>query len=150
MAIYNYQFLLCINESSYKSKLDTNIKKKNLIKLSNLELRTKQNNDEGKSLTLSWYNDNKLVATILVDTIPASDGYLWFGSFRVNKKYRNCGLGEQILKLVTSSKYKAGALAVNKDNEVAIYLYKKFGFEISKSRTSEEYYYMYLKKNKIN
>lgn len=28
MAIYTYQFLLSVNESSYKSKLDVNIKKK--------------------------------------------------------------------------------------------------------------------------
>jgi hypothetical protein len=47
------------------------------------------------------------------------------------------------------NKYKAGALAVHKDNEVAIKLYKKHGFEISKTRTDKEYYYMYLKKNQV-
>lgn len=121
------------------------------IKLSNFELRTKQRNDEGKSLVLSWYdNTNKLVDTVLVDTVPVSDGYLWFGSFKVTQKYRNSGLGGQILKLITLDKYRVGALAVTKDNEVAIHLYKKFGFKISKSRTNDEYYYMYLEKNKIN
>ena len=87
---------------------------------------------------------------MLVDTVPALDGYLWFGSFRVTQKYRNSGIGSQILKLITSNKYKAGALSVLKDNKIAIHLYEKFGFKISKSRTNNQYYYMYLEKNKIN
>ena len=150
MAIYNYEYLLSIlNESSYKSTIDPNNKKKELIKLSDLELRTRHRNDEGKSIVLSWYDNNKFVATVLVDTVPASDGYLWFGSFRISKPYRNHGLSEQILKLITSNKYKAGALSVNKDNEIAIHIYEKFGFKISKTRTDKEYYYMYLEKNKI-
>ena len=150
MSIYNYEYLLSIlNESSYKSIIDPNNKKKELIKLSNLELRTRHRNDEGKSVILSWYDNDKFVATVLVDTIPASDGYLWFGSFRISKPYRNHGLSEQILKLITSNKYKAGALSVNKDNEIAIHIYEKFGFKISKIRIDKEYYYMYLEKNKI-
>lgn len=145
MAIFNYEYTLL-----YESKLYSNNKKKNLIKLSDLELRTKQLNDEGQSLILSWYDNNKFVATVLVDTIPASDGYLWFGSFRISKKYRNHGLSEQILRLITSPKYKAGALAVAKNNKIAIHVYEKVGFKISKSRIDDEYYYMYLEKNKIN
>ena len=151
MAIFNLEYCISniLQESSYKSKLDVNNKKKELIKLSDLELRTRHRNDEGKSIVLSWYDNNVFVAMILIDTIPASDGYKWFGSFRISKKYRNHGLSEQILKLATSDKYKAGALAVNKDNEIAIHVYKKIGFEISKTRTDKEYYYMYLHKNKI-
>ena len=85
----------------------------------------------------------------MIDTIPAFDGYKWFGSFRISKKYRNHGLSEQILKLAID-KYGAGALSVNKDNEIAIRIYKKLGFEISKTRLDDEYYFMYLSKNKIN
>lgn len=137
-----------LSESVDKSSLDANFKKKDKIKLSNLRMESRQRNDEGKSLVLSWYNDKEFVATVLVDTIPASDGYKWFGSFRVSKKYRGSGLGDQIMDLIISSKYKAGALSVYKDNEVAINLYKKHGFKISKERTNKDYYFMYLEKNR--
>lgn len=120
-----------------------NIKKKNRINLSDLELRTRQRNDKGKSIVLSWYDNDNFVATILIDTIPASDGYKWFGSFRISKKYRNHGLSEQILKLAIN-KYGAGALSVNKDNEIAMRIYKKFGFEISETKIDDKYYFMYL------
>ena len=136
-------------ESSYKSELSDNNKKKSRINLSDLELRIRQRNDEGKSIVLSWYDDGNFVATILIDTIPASDGYKWFGSFRISKKYRNHGLSEQILKLAID-KYGAGALSVNKDNEIALNVYKKLGFEINKTRLDDEYYFMYLPKNKVN
>ena len=139
-----------LSESVDKSSLDANFKKKDKIKLSNLRMESRQRNDEGKSLVLSWYNDKEFVATVLVDTIPASDGYKWFGSFRVSKKYRGSGLGDQIMDLIISSKYKAGALSVYKDNEVAINLYRKHGFKISKERTNKDYYFMYLDKNKMD
>lgn len=141
-----------LSESNDISSLDPDFIKKDKIKLSTLTMKSRQRNDEGKSLVLSWYNDKEFVATILVDTIPAIDGYKWFGSFRVSKKYRGCGLGNQIIDLITSSKYKAGSLSVYTDNEVAINLYKKHGFKIdykTKGSGGDEFYIMRLSKNKL-
>lgn len=138
-----------INESDDESFIDKNHKQKGAKKLSEFRLVKTQNNDEGKSYNLKWYDGNKLVAKVTTDSIPASDGYRWFGSLQVSKQYRGYGLSNQILKLIIS-KYKAGALAVYKDNEIAYNLYKRHGFKIDKNRNNKDYYYMYLEKNKEN
>ena len=147
---YNMELEKSIHESEDKSSLSKDYKKGKL-NLSDFKLVTiKHREKEGKPVSLTWYNKNTAdrIATVLTDTEPASDGYRWFGSLEVFPKYRGYGLADQIIDLVVN-KYKAGALAVHKDNEIAIKLYKKHGFEISKTRTSKEYYYMYLKKNQV-
>jgi hypothetical protein len=122
---------------------------KDRLNLSDYTCKIKKSDKEGKPITLTWYDGIKKVATILTDTEPASDGYKWFGSFEVYPEYRRRGLGDQIIKLITS-KYGAGALAVLKTNKPAINLYKKNGFKISKERLDDKYYYMYLEKNKVS
>lgn len=111
--------------------------------------RSKDTETEGEPVTLKWWNGKELVGEILVDTVPAIDGYRWFGTFEVNPKYRGHGLGTQILKY-TMDKYKAGALGVRTDNEIALGLYKKMGFKIKGDTYTQddgEYYRMYYKPN---
>ena len=129
-------------ESDDESHIEKGHKQKDTIKLSDLEMKVRQRNDEGKSKVYSWYDDGKFVGTILIDTVPASDGNKWFGSLRVNKKYRGHSIGDQIIDFAI--KKGASALAVYKDNEIAIHMYEKHGFKISKDRTDDEFYFMYL------
>ena len=138
-----------INESEDKSYIDKNHKQNGHKKLSDFKLSKSQNKDEGKSYNLSWIDENnKTVGKVRVDTVPASDGYRWFGDLEVSKNYRGYGLGNQILKFVISE-YKAGALAVYKDNQIAYNMYKKYGFEVGKNNDRDNnYYYMYLKNNR--
>lgn len=137
-----------IEESSDKSYLDKNHKQNGQKRLSNFKFSKTKNNDDGESYNLFWKDDNdKVVGKVTVDSIPASDGYRWFGSLEVSSKYRGYGLGKQILDIAVN-KYKAGALAVYKDNEIAYKMYKKYGFKESTDRKSKDYYYMYLERNK--
>ena len=129
-------------ESDNESHIEKDHRQKDTIKLSDLEMKVRQRNDEGKSKVYSWYDDDKFVGTILIDTVPASDGNKWFGSLRVNKKYQSHSIGDQIIDFAI--KKGASALAVYKDNEVAIHMYEKHGFKISKDRTDDEFYFMYL------
>ena len=110
------------------------------LKLSDYTLVTKSKGDTSR--VYNWYDGDTVVVTVLVDRTAASDGYKWFGSFRVNKKYRRRGLGDQAIKYIIKN-FDASALAVEKTNKPAINLYKKNGFKISKERLDDKYYYMY-------
>lgn len=137
-----------IEESNDKSYIDKNHKQKGQKRLSDFKFFKTKNNDDGESYNLFWKDDNdKVVGKVTVDSIPASDGYRWFGSLEVSNKYRGYGLGKQILDIAVN-RYKAGALAVYKDNEVAYKMYKNYGFKESSNRKSKDYYYMYLERNK--
>lgn len=137
-----------IEESNDKSYIDKNHKQNGQKRLSNFKFFKTKNNDDGESYNLFWKDDNdKVVGKVTVDSIPASDGYRWFGNLEVSNKYRGYGLGKQILDIAVN-KYKAGALAVYKDNEIAYKMYKNYGFKESSNRKSKDYYYMYLERNK--
>ena len=108
-----------------------------MIRLLNEKLRlddfrstvTRHTEQEGKPVTLKWYDGKTKVAEILVDTEPAIDGYRWIGDVEVNPEYRGNGLGTQVIQYVMKE-YGAGALGVRVDNEIALGLYKKAGFKI--------------------
>lgn len=70
---------------------------------------------------------NELVCFIAIE--EKENNERWIQGLEVSKDYRGHGLSEELLKEATN-KYKADHLSVNKNNEVAIYLYKKFGFKI--------------------
>ena len=141
-----YDPVLMINEATmlYESIVEGK-ERKDLTKFSKSK---KQIDDEGKSVEITWRDGHKFVGKVRVDTIPAIDGYRWFGSLRVAEEYRSYGLGSQILNYIIYV-YKAGALAVKKDNDIAINLYKKHGFVKGHvNGRDNDYYYMYLKKNR--
>lgn len=68
----------------------------------------------------------------------------------VKKKYRNQGVGQGMLKyiigLCKEKGYQQLTVGVDTDNENAVHIYKKFGFEIYETDTDEygEYYKMVL------
>ena len=110
---------------------------------------SKDAESEGEPVALRWWCGKELVGEILVDTVSAIDGYRWIGNIEVNPKFRGCGLGTQILKHAMDE-YKAGALGVRVDNEIALRMYKKVGFEIKGDTFMEggaEHYRMYYKSN---
>lgn len=145
---WDWRWINTISESNDESYIDKNHKQNGQKRLSDFKFSKTKNNDEGKSYNLYWKDDNdKLVGKVTVDTIPASDGYRWFGNLEVSKKYRGYGLGKQILDIAVK-KYKAGALAVYKDNEIAYNMYKKYGFKNATDRNSKDYHYMYLERNR--
>ena len=134
-----------VHSSDY-SKVDKNHKRKGSMNLSDLDVSIRGRKDEGMSNLYTWRKNGKFVGRVLVDTIPASDGYKWFGSLRVSEKYRGYGLGDQIVEFVKD--HGGGALAVSKDNEIAKRLYKKHGFKTNSKRKNDEYYFMYYSENK--
>ena len=110
---------------------------------------TRHTNQEGKPVTIKWYDGKTKVAEVLVDTEPAIDGYRWIGDVEVNPKYRGNSLGTQVIQYVMD-KYKAGALGVRVDNEIALKMYKKAGFKIEGETFVDdgaEHYRMYYKPN---
>lgn len=136
-----------IIESKDKSKLNKEYKKKENYNLNNYTKTIEASSSDGiRSNYIVWKDGNKKVAQIFCDIDKASDGNIWFGSLQVSKSYRGHGLSEQILEWAIEN-YNVNALTVYKDNEVAIRLYKKFGFKIIDNPPwiTDEYYTMIRK-----
>lgn len=129
-----------INESADKSKLNKNFKKKSGIKFKYIDIKSNKSKvDKYLSEDKSYQNTykkylNDISGEIVID--EENDilaGYV----FVIDKfitpvfvvgKYRGYGLGDALVKDAVS-KYGAKRLWVYKDNEVAINLYKKYGFK---------------------
>lgn len=78
----------------------------------------------------AWLDGDTLVGVVAVK--PHADGRCnWIVTLGVTPSYQGHGLGEQMLKIAKTS-LKGNALSVAYDNEVAIRMYKKQGFVISK------------------
>lgn len=85
-------------------------------------------------------NTDKVVGSVLVGN-KKDKGFitdLW-----VDKKYQGSGLGNILIKDAIH-KYNGIDLTVRKDNDVAIHLYKKYGF-VPIEYNNKEYYWMKLK-----
>lgn len=63
----------------------------------------------------------------VINTEKKDDG-VWIQGFQIFGKYKGTGLSNYFLKIATN-KYKATKLAVRATNDVAIHIYKKFGFK---------------------
>lgn len=70
--------------------------------------------------------DNKLIAYLYYSDIYDRAE---INQIEVDISHRNCGKASTLLKCMIETVKKSITLEVNKDNEVAIHLYKKFGFE---------------------
>lgn len=81
-------------------------------------------------------SDDDFVAFVAVDDRKEDSGdlanYNWITEIEVAPKYRGCGLSKQLLDIATGE-LKGDFLTVSYDNEVAINLYKKYGFKIGKN-----------------
>lgn len=86
--------------------------------------------------------------------IPAKRAYLY--AFRIHKNYQGRGLGKYLLNCVidclSEKGYSEFTVGVEDDNERAIHIYKRFGFDEFVARKYEEYqgdgyeYNLYLKR----
>lgn len=147
---------------SIKSTLDVGYTKKGNIKLSTLRKikLTKSTIDQIKNKSklikhldidnddcFGFFDGDELVCYIATET--KEDGTVWITALEVLEPYRGHGLGEQLLDFATRNLH-ATTLGVSKNNEVAIKMYEKYGFEISNdsrievNRGNKNNYLMYL------
>lgn len=135
-------------ESEDKSFLDKNHKQKGFLSLEDFRIvKTFNNQYEGKPVTVKWTdNKGRTAGIVTADSLPACDGYRYLGDLFVSDIYRGYGLGEQILDFAVKN-LKAGALAVEKDNQIALRLYRKYGFKENRNRKDIDMIIMEYKPN---
>lgn len=75
---------------------------------------------------LAFYYGVTKIADISISAVNTDEAFLY--NFEVDKKYRNHGIGSEILKYVLKQ-YKVNELTVEETNYNAIRLYKRFGFK---------------------
>ena len=75
---------------------------------------------------LAFYYGVTKIAGISISAVNTDEAFLY--NFDVNEKYRNHGIGSEILKYVLKQ-YKINELTVEETNYNAIRLYKRFGFK---------------------
>lgn len=75
-----------------------------------------------------YLDNNKCVAILAVEDKGDSK---FIQAIEINKEYQGYGLSKQLLSVATNN-LKATRLSVNKSNEVAISIYKKYGFKTYK------------------
>lgn len=89
-----------------------------------------------------WLNDKQVVGYINVE--EKDDDYKWIQAFEIYEPYKGHGLSKQMLN-VAIKEFGATNLSVSKNNEVAIKLYKSYGFKTYK--TTDSMYFMSRDKN---
>ena len=137
-------------ESSDKSTLDKNFKKKSGIEFDIVDIDDKR--AKGKIDTIKGKYKNNFVGFVafekdtdnLAGFIRVWPNWItknWHGNLispiDVKPKYRGYGLGKLLMEKAIK-KYNANYLFVNEDNEIAIKLYKSLGFRISDTLSHEE------------
>lgn len=86
-----------------------------------------------------FFYDKELVAVLSVEY--KENGENWIQAIEIVKKYQGYGLSEQLLDMALKE-FNATYLSVNKNNEIAIYIYKKKGFVVYKE--TDTMYFMKL------
>lgn len=82
-----------------------------------------------KAVDLTFYNENKeKVGEASISAVDTDNGFLY--NVEVLKKYRGMGYGSSIMEYVLKH-YKVKELTVEETNEIAINLYKKYGFKVA-------------------
>ena len=142
---WNYKWISAVKESYIyesvdKSKLDKNFKKKSGKKFKYIDIKTNKSKVEKYLSEDKTYNNtykkyiDKINGEIAIDEeTDKLAGYVFIINqfitpLFVVKEYRGYNLGDTLTKDAVN-KYKARRLWVYKDNEVAINLYKKYGFK---------------------
>lgn len=141
--IKNEPYIYCgaISESVDKSIIDKNFKKKSGKRFKYIDIKSKKavaekylEKDKEYNKTYKKYINNITGEIAIDEENDTLAGYVFIINkfitplFVVNK-YRGYGLGD-ILTRDAIKKYGARRLWVYKDNEVAIKLYKKYGFKV--------------------
>lgn len=164
------EFKSPILESTLKSDLDADYKSKGNLSLSNFkkvkvseitkEMKESPVNflkliDDKQDTTYIWKYNDDIVGVGSVRYIRNNDiNYNWITAVQVNPKYRGYGLGNQILDFCVKE-LNGNALTVATDNQVALRMYKKYGFKISNESLADvkagrrKVYFMYLNTNDV-
>lgn len=159
------EFKSVILESTLKSDLDADYKSKGNLSLSNFkkvkvseitkEMKESPVNflkhiDDKRDATYIWKCNDDIVG---VGSVRYNDiNYNWITAVQINPKYRGYGLGNQILDFCVKE-LNGNALTVATDNQVALRMYKKYGFKISNESLADvkagrrKVYFMYLNTN---
>lgn len=91
-----------------------------------------------------WIDKKTDMPAAIVNVEEKDDGFTWIQAFEIFVPYKGHGLSKDILN-VAIRELKATNLSVNKDNQVAIKIYKSYGFKTYK--TTEYMYFMSIDKN---
>lgn len=139
-------------QKDFKSKHDMNLSQFEKMRLSDAAIQVyKQklpslshvrinNNTKG----YIWIDKKTDMPTAIVNVEEKDDGFTWIQAFEIFVPYKGHGLSKDILN-VAIRELKATNLSVNKDNQVAIKIYKSYGFKTYK--TTESLYFMSIDKN---
>lgn len=76
-----------------------------------------------------YYLDRQGDVVAILAIVPGRYKTWWIAVMEVNKKYQGYGLARQLLDVGTKQ-FKATHLEVEKNNKLAVRLYKRYGFEI--------------------
>ena len=151
-------------EFNLASKLDDNFTPGKTIKLSSLKrmLITKDIIDKYKSEYPSlrhirykdtkeykvegyaWFNQQGEMVCHVSSCEYYDDGTKWITSLEIMKKFKGHGLSNQILDYATKT-MNCKYLSVDKNNEVAKYIYDKYGFKVF--HEDKKIYYMSIDPN---
>lgn len=131
-----------INESEDASKLSSNFKKKSGINCKIIDMNDPTVSNYIDSKMIDKYKNTNSDGAYAVDLDKKCHiGHIFvskkdkaIGNFEISKKYKGYGIGEELLSYAID-KLGGNNLWVYKDNEVAINLYKKFGFKIDEEGT---------------
>lgn len=139
-------------QKDFKSKHDMNLSQFEKMRLSDAAIQVyKQklpslshvrinNNTKG----YIWIDKKTDMPATIVNVEEKDDGFTWIQAFEIFVPYKGHGLSKDILN-VAIRELKATNLSVNKDNQVAIKVYKSYGFKTYK--TTESMYFMSIDKN---
>lgn len=139
-------------QKDFKSKHDMNLSQFEKMRLSDAAIQVyKQklpslshvrinNNTKG----YIWIDKKTDMPAAIVNVEEKDDGFTWIQAFEIFVPYKGHGLSKDILN-VAIRELKATNLSVNKDNQVAIKVYKSYGFKTYK--TTESMYFMSIDKN---
>ena len=90
----------------------------------------------------AFFNKDNLVCFISIETKENNE--IWIQALEVIKEYQNNGLGKQLLDFACKD-LKAKFLSVRKTNNIALNMYKKYGFRIYKE--TDYMYFMTIDKS---
>jgi ribosomal protein S18 acetylase RimI-like enzyme len=130
-------------ETNVNNKINTDYKPKGSKLLNNLKKVKITKDNAPKHIRINsntegylFFDNNKLAC--FVNTEQKPDNTIWIQALEVNKEYQGYSLGTQLLNFAINALHSTH-LSVNKNNEVAIKMYKKSGFKIYK-KTDKMYF----------
>ncbi|MDQ3022246.1 MAG: GNAT family N-acetyltransferase [Bacteroidota bacterium] len=119
------------------------------LKVSEKQKRFVATNENGLALAYAHkemnprgiYNDDLIVGFIMYARDP-DDGVYYINRFMIDEKYQGKGYGKAALKILIDQLCAIGIKSVDiihkPDNEVAIRLYRSFGFELTEDTLDDD------------